>query len=81
MVGAVKNGEIDAISEVPTSLFPSLAKTKGMTTVKADDGSFNMLTINTGSGPVGNGHPALADKKVGSPSRTRSTSRPWSTRC
>ena len=23
-----------------------------------------MLTINTGSGPVGNGHPALKDKKV-----------------
>ena len=64
MVGALKNGEIDASSEVPTNLFKSLGTTKGITTVKADDGSFNMLTINTGSGPVGNGHPALADKKV-----------------
>jgi peptide/nickel transport system substrate-binding protein len=64
MVAALRNGEIDASSEVDASLFGRLASTKGITTVKADDGSFNMLTINTGSGPVGNGHPALTDKKV-----------------
>jgi peptide/nickel transport system substrate-binding protein len=64
MVVALKNGEIDASSEVPTNLFKSLTKTKGMTAVAADDGSFNMLTLNTGSGPVGDGHPALEDKKV-----------------
>jgi peptide/nickel transport system substrate-binding protein len=64
MVGALKNGEIDASSEVPTNLYKSVKATPGMTAVAADDGSFNMLTINTGSGPVGNGHPALQDKRV-----------------
>lgn len=64
MVGALKNGEIAASSEVPTGLFKSLGNTAGMKTVAADDGSFNMLTINTGSGPVGDGHPALTHKEV-----------------
>jgi peptide/nickel transport system substrate-binding protein len=64
MVGALKNGEIDASSELPTNLFQSVKDTPNMTAVAADDGSFNMLTINTGSGPVGNGHPALKDKRV-----------------
>jgi peptide/nickel transport system substrate-binding protein len=64
MVGALKNGDIDASSEIPTNLFKSVKDTPGMTAVAADDGSFNMLTINTGSGKVGNANPALADKRV-----------------
>jgi peptide/nickel transport system substrate-binding protein len=67
MVGALKNGDIDASSELPTNLYKSVKDTPGMTAVAADDGSFNMLTINTesdGKAKVGNGHPALQDKRV-----------------
>jgi peptide/nickel transport system substrate-binding protein len=64
MVGALENGEIDASSEVPTARFKDVQHARGITAVEADDGSFNMLTLNTGSGPVGNGHPALQDKRV-----------------
>jgi len=64
MVGALKNGDIDASSELPSNLFRSVKNTPGMTAVAADDGSFNMLTMNTGSGTVGSGHPALKDKRV-----------------
>ena len=37
---------------------------ENITPIEAQDGSFTQLTINTGSGPVGNGHPALEDVRV-----------------
>ena len=64
LVGALKNGEIDAANDLPAGLFKTLKSNPAMTTVQADDGSFNMLTMNTGSGSIGNGNPALADKRV-----------------
>jgi peptide/nickel transport system substrate-binding protein len=67
MVGALKNGDIDAASDIPGNLFKSVQADKDMTAVAADDGSFSMMTINTesdGKAKVGNGNPALQDKRV-----------------
>jgi peptide/nickel transport system substrate-binding protein len=64
MLAALKNGEIDAIYNLAPSLRKQLDGQKSITPVNAQDGSFTQLVMNTGSGPVGNGHPALEDVKV-----------------
>jgi peptide/nickel transport system substrate-binding protein len=67
MVGALKNGEIDASNDIPGALFKSVKADPSMTAVQADDGSFSMLTLNTeadGKSKVGNGNAALQDRRV-----------------
>ncbi len=64
MAAALQNGEIDAIYNLAPSLRSRLNGNDKITPVEAQDGSFTQLTMNTGSGPVGNGHPALQDVKV-----------------
>jgi peptide/nickel transport system substrate-binding protein len=64
MAAALKNGEIDAIYNLSPELAGQLKGESTITPINAQDGSFTQLTINTGSGNVGNGHPALQDVKV-----------------
>jgi peptide/nickel transport system substrate-binding protein len=64
MLGALKNGEIDAVYNLAPALRKELNGQKNITPINAQDGSFTQLVMNTGSGPVGNGHPALEDVRV-----------------
>lgn len=64
MAAALKNGEIDAIYNLSPDLAGELKGQSNITPVNAQDGSFTQLTINTGSGKIGNGHPALEDVRV-----------------
>lgn len=64
MAAALKNGEIDAIYNLAPALRGQLNANKQITPIEAQDGSFTQLVMNTGSGPVGDGHPALQDVRV-----------------
>lgn len=64
MAAALKNGEIDAIYNLSPDLAGQLQGEPSITPINAQDGSFTQLTINTGSGKIGNGHPALQDVRV-----------------
>ena len=64
MAAALRNGEIDVSYDLAPQLVPTIKGNKNITVSNAKDGSFNQLTMNTGSGPIGNGHPALADVRV-----------------
>jgi peptide/nickel transport system substrate-binding protein len=64
MSAALKNGEIDAIYNLAPDLANQIEGESNITPINAQDGSFTQLTINTGSGKIGNGHPALEDVKV-----------------
>ncbi len=64
MSAALKNGEIDAIYNLAPQLASTLDGKSNITPINAQDGSFTQLTINTGSGKIGNGHPALKDVRV-----------------
>jgi peptide/nickel transport system substrate-binding protein len=64
MAAALKNGEIDAVYNLSPDLADELKGQSNITPVNAQDGSFTQLVMNTGSGDVGNGHPALEDVKV-----------------
>ena len=66
---ALKKGEIDFAEELDTAPFNSIKNTENITAVDADYGGFNELAFNTGAAldtgePIGDGHPALKDKRV-----------------
>ena len=63
MVAALKNGEVDAVYEVPAGSFNSLKGASDIETTPAIQGSFNELGINAGDG-LGTPHPALLDLRV-----------------
>ena len=63
MVAALKNGEVDAVYEVPAGSFNSLKGLKDIETTPAIQGSFNELALNGGDG-LAKPHPALLDPKV-----------------
>ena len=64
MAAALKNGEIDAVYNLAPNLSGQIEGVDKITPINAQDGSFTQLTINTGSGKIGNGHPALEDVRV-----------------
>ncbi len=64
MAAALKNGEIDAVYNLSADLAGQLKGDSNITPINAQDGSFTQLTMNTGSGTIGNGHPALQDVRV-----------------
>ena len=66
---ALKKGEIDFADELDPAPFNSLKDTEGITAVAGDYAGFNELAFNTGAAldtgePIGDGHPALKDKRV-----------------
>jgi peptide/nickel transport system substrate-binding protein len=63
MVAALKNGEVDAVYEVPAGSFNSLKGLDNIETTPAIQGSFNELALNGGDG-LAKPHPALLDPKV-----------------
>jgi peptide/nickel transport system substrate-binding protein len=64
MAADINNGSIDALYNLAPELRGQLDGNENITPIEAKDGSFTQLTINTGSGPIGNGHPALEDVRV-----------------
>jgi peptide/nickel transport system substrate-binding protein len=69
MAQALRRGEIDFAEDLPANIFNSLKGAKGITTVPAIGPNFDELAFNTGAAldtgkPIGNGHPALKDKRV-----------------
>jgi peptide/nickel transport system substrate-binding protein len=64
MSAALQNGEIDAVYNLAPDLAEQIQGKSNITPINAQDGSFTQLTINTGSGDIGNGHPALEDVRV-----------------
>jgi peptide/nickel transport system substrate-binding protein len=66
---ALRKGEIDFAEELDPAPFNSLKNAEGFTTVSGDYPGFNQLAFNTGAAldtgePIGDGHPALKDKRV-----------------
>ena len=66
---ALKKGEIDYAYDLDAAPFKSLKDAEGITAVAGDSASFNELAFNTGAAldtgePIGDGHPALKDKRV-----------------
>jgi peptide/nickel transport system substrate-binding protein len=66
---ALKRGEIDFADNLGSNVFNSLANTPGVKTYPATYSGFDEIAMNTGAAlddgtPIGNGHPALKDKKV-----------------
>ena len=62
-------GEIDFADQLDPAPFNSLKDTPGITAVAADYGGFNELAFNVGAAldtgePIGDGHPALKDKRL-----------------
>jgi peptide/nickel transport system substrate-binding protein len=69
LLQALKKGEIDFADDLDPAPFNSLKNTPGITAVAADYPGFNELAFNTGAAldtgePIGDGHPALKDKRV-----------------
>jgi peptide/nickel transport system substrate-binding protein len=69
MIQALRKGEIDFADELDAAPFNSLKDVEGITAVAADYSGFNELGFNTGAAldtgePIGDGHPALKDKRV-----------------
>jgi peptide/nickel transport system substrate-binding protein len=64
MAADINNGEIDALYNLDPDLRSQLDGNDNITPIEAQDGSFTQLTINTGSGDIGDPHPALADLQV-----------------
>jgi peptide/nickel transport system substrate-binding protein len=69
MIQALRKGEIDFADGLDPAPFNSLKNTQGITTVAADYSGFDELAFNTGAAldtgePIGDGHPALKDKRV-----------------
>jgi peptide/nickel transport system substrate-binding protein len=69
MIQALKKGEIDFADGLDPAPFNSLKSTEGITTVPADYSGFDELAFNTGAAldtgePIGDGHPALKDKRL-----------------
>jgi peptide/nickel transport system substrate-binding protein len=68
-VQALRKGEIDFIDGLSANPFKSLQKAKGIKAVSAQYSGFDELAFNTGAAtdkgvPIGDGHPALKDKRV-----------------
>jgi peptide/nickel transport system substrate-binding protein len=66
---ALKKGEIDFADNLDPAPFNSLKNTPGITTVPAQYSGFDELAFNTGAAldtgqPIGDGHPALKDKRL-----------------
>jgi peptide/nickel transport system substrate-binding protein len=69
LLQALKKGEIDFADDLDPAPFNSLKNTPGITAVAADYPGFNELAFNTGAAldtgePIGDGHPALKDKRL-----------------
>ncbi|MCU1429743.1 MAG: transporter substrate-binding protein [Actinomycetia bacterium] len=62
MVAALKNGELDAAENVPSSSFRQLQKAKNIVGVAGQQGGFDEISMNSGAGVGGN--PALKDLRV-----------------
>jgi peptide/nickel transport system substrate-binding protein len=66
---ALKRGEIDFADELESNVYNSLQNVSGVTTFPAEYSGFDEMAFNTGAAlddgtPIGNGHPALKDKRV-----------------
>jgi peptide/nickel transport system substrate-binding protein len=66
---ALRRGEIDFADSLGANVFNSLDKAAGVKTVPAQYSGFDEIAMNTGAAlddgtPIGNGHPALKDKRV-----------------
>jgi peptide/nickel transport system substrate-binding protein len=66
---ALRRGEIDFAEDLSANVFNSLKGAKGITTKAAIGPNFDELSFNTGAAldtgkPIGDGHPALKDKRV-----------------
>ena len=84
---ALKSGEVDFADALDADVWQSLKNTPGVAAYAAKYYSFNELAFNTGAAlgdgtPIGDGHPALKDKRVRRRAvATRSTGRRSSTGC
>jgi peptide/nickel transport system substrate-binding protein len=68
-IQALRKGEIDFADQLDAAPFNSLKSTEGITTVPGEYSGFDELAFNTGAAldtgqPIGDGHPALKDKRV-----------------
>jgi peptide/nickel transport system substrate-binding protein len=66
---ALRRGEIDFADDLGANVFKSLENAPGVKTVPAQYSGFDEIAMNTGAAldngtPIGNGHPALKDKRV-----------------
>jgi peptide/nickel transport system substrate-binding protein len=69
LLQALRKGEIDFADDLDPAPFNSLKNTPGITAVAADYPGFQELAFNTGAAldtgePIGDGHPALKDKRL-----------------
>jgi peptide/nickel transport system substrate-binding protein len=69
MALALRNGEIDLAHDIPATQFDALKNVPGITTVVSKTRDFNEIGFNVGAAtadnePIGDGHPALKDKRV-----------------
>jgi peptide/nickel transport system substrate-binding protein len=69
MTLALTNGEIDLAHDLPPTQFESLKNKPGITTVVSTTRDFSEIAFNTGAATdegvaIGDGHPALKDKRV-----------------
>ncbi len=69
MVAAIKKGEIDVADGLQSTSFESLKGKSGVTALAAEYSTFHEIGFNTGAAtnkgdPIGDGHPALKDKRV-----------------
>jgi peptide/nickel transport system substrate-binding protein len=69
MAQALRNGEIDMVNDMSAATFESLMNVPGITTSDSKYSGFDELGFNTGAASVdgkaiGDGHPALKDKRV-----------------
>jgi peptide/nickel transport system substrate-binding protein len=63
MVAALERGEIDAAHNVPAQAFRRVEATEGIVAVEGNQGGFDEIAINGGSG-LQKPHPALLDRDV-----------------
>ena len=63
MVAALEKGEIDAAHNVPSEAMERLGTTTGIVAVEGNQGGFDEIAINAGSG-LKKPHPALLDSRV-----------------
>lgn len=66
---ALRKGEIDIADSLEANVFNSLKGQEGITTLPAKYSGFNEIAFNVGAAltdgtPIGDGHPALKDKRV-----------------
>ncbi|MGE3687279.1 MAG: ABC transporter substrate-binding protein [Acidimicrobiia bacterium] len=64
---ALRAGDLDAVDEVPTQIFPSLVDgaEENITAIGGNQGGFSELAMNAGcEAGIGDGHVALKDQKV-----------------